>query len=128
MLYLTLNFYKTKRYQIRLKLLNTFLFKTLMAQPISALSTTSIYTTCKSEECEKDLENKKEEMKDTIKMLQIQISKLESTLSTINERHTNEMTCQTEYYVYVLNTFLLYHKLTVKYNNKILFLEDKFHF
>ncbi|XP_076178787.1 fas-binding factor 1 twitchy isoform X2 [Ptiloglossa arizonensis] len=73
--------------------------QTLMAQPISALSTTSIYTTCKSEECEKDLENKKEEMKDTIKMLQIQISKLESTLSTINERHTNEMTCQTEYYV-----------------------------
>ncbi|XP_076630997.1 fas-binding factor 1 twitchy isoform X2 [Colletes latitarsis] len=72
--------------------------QTLMAQPISVSSTTSVYTTCKSEESEKCLTHEKEEMESTIKMLQIEISKLESTLSTINEKHNNEVAYQAEFY------------------------------
>ncbi|XP_043256282.1 centrosomal protein of 83 kDa isoform X2 [Colletes gigas] len=72
--------------------------QTLMAQPISVSSTTSVYTTCKSEESEKCLAHEKEEMESTIKMLQIDISKLESTLSAINGKHNNEVAYQAEFY------------------------------
>lgn len=74
-----------------------------MAQPVSVPSVTSVYTSCKSDENEKErsLLSEKEEMENTIKMLQSEKFKLENTLSTINERHENEVTLQTEFYEYV---------------------------
>ncbi|KZC04219.1 hypothetical protein WN55_02108 [Dufourea novaeangliae] len=74
--------------------------QTLMAQPTPISSTTSVYTTCKSDESEKEkcLLNKKEELENAIKVLQVEKSKLESTLSTISEIHNNEMIYQAEFY------------------------------
>ncbi|XP_076220732.1 fas-binding factor 1 twitchy isoform X2 [Nomia melanderi] len=74
--------------------------QTLMAQPTPISSTTSVYTSCKSDESEKikNVSNEPEELENTIKTLQTEKSKLESVLSTINERHNNEVTCQVQFY------------------------------
>ncbi|XP_054005284.1 calponin homology domain-containing protein DDB_G0272472-like isoform X2 [Hylaeus anthracinus] len=86
-----------KQIKIQQERINQYI-QTLMAQPISISSNTSVYASCKSEESEKYLAHEKEEMENTIKTLQIEISKLESTLSTINERHDNEVIYQAEFY------------------------------
>ncbi|XP_076382404.1 fas-binding factor 1 twitchy isoform X2 [Megalopta genalis] len=72
----------------------------LMAQPMPISSSTSVYTSCKSEENgrEKIILNEKEELEKKIEILQIEKSKLENLLITTNERHNNEVTCQIEFY------------------------------
>nr|XP_012141789.1 PREDICTED: fas-binding factor 1 homolog [Megachile rotundata] len=72
----------------------------LMAQPISVPSNTSIYGSCVSETICKDKEftNEKKEMEDIITKLQMEKSKLEASLSTINEKHNDEITFQAEFY------------------------------
>ena len=74
--------------------------QTLMAQPISVPSTASIYHSCNSGESEKERNsvNEKEEMENMVKVLQAEKSKLESMLSSVNERHENEVTFQADFY------------------------------
>ena len=75
-----------------------------MAQPISVPSTASIYHSCNSGESEKERNsvNETEEMENMVKVLQAEKSKLESMLSSVNERHENEVTFQADFYEYVL--------------------------
>ncbi|XP_078044064.1 fas-binding factor 1 twitchy isoform X1 [Augochlora pura] len=72
----------------------------LMAQPVPISSSTSVYTSCKSEENEKEknLLNEKEGLEKRIEILEVEKSKLETLLITINERHNNEVTNQIEFY------------------------------
>ncbi|KAK1120262.1 hypothetical protein K0M31_012623 [Melipona bicolor] len=71
---------------------------TTQLRPISSI--TSIYTNCNSDvsEEEKKFVNEIKEMKDVIKKLEGEKSKLEYKLSTINEKHDNEITFQAEFY------------------------------
>ncbi|XP_034172521.2 fas-binding factor 1 twitchy isoform X1 [Osmia lignaria lignaria] len=72
----------------------------LMTQLISTSSTTSVYASCTSESNrrEKEFTNEIKEMEKIIKKLQVEKSKLEVLLSTVNERHKDEITFQTEFY------------------------------
>ncbi|XP_068974423.1 putative leucine-rich repeat-containing protein DDB_G0290503 isoform X1 [Bombus flavifrons] len=72
----------------------------LMTQPGSVSSTTSIYTSCKSDLCEdeKKFVNEIKDMKDIIKRLEGEKSKLENKLSTIDEKYNNEISFQAEFY------------------------------
>ncbi|XP_043518744.1 myosin-2-like isoform X2 [Frieseomelitta varia] len=71
---------------------------TTQLRPISSI--TSIYTNCNSDvsEEEKKFLNEIKEMKDVIKKLEGEKSKLEYKLSIINEKHDNEITFQAEFY------------------------------
>ncbi|KAK9302541.1 hypothetical protein QLX08_005517 [Tetragonisca angustula] len=71
---------------------------TTQLRPISSI--TSIYTNCNSDvsEEEKKFLNEIKEMKDVIKKLEGEKSKLEYKLSVINEKHDNEITFQAEFY------------------------------
>ena len=81
---------------------NFFLFKVLTTQLRPISSSTSIYTNCNSDVSEeKKFVNEIKEMKDVIKKLEGEKSKLEYKLSTINEKHDNEITFQAEFYEYV---------------------------
>lgn len=75
-----------------------------MTQPGSVSSTTSIYTNCKSDLCEEEKKfvNEIKEMKDIIKRLEGEKSKLENKLSTIDEKYNNEISFQAEFYEYVI--------------------------
>ncbi|XP_076245959.1 fas-binding factor 1 twitchy [Calliopsis andreniformis] len=88
-----------KQIKLQQERINQYI-QTLMAQPVSVSSITSVYTSCKSDENEKGTNSftEKEEMENTIKILQAEKFKLENTLSTINERHESEVTLQTEFY------------------------------
>ncbi|XP_050482447.1 myosin-8 isoform X3 [Bombus huntii] len=72
----------------------------LMTQPGAVSSTTSIYTSCKSDLCEdeKKFVNEIKDMKDIIKRLEGEKSKLENKLSTIDEKYNNEISFQAEFY------------------------------
>ncbi|XP_050585170.1 repetitive organellar protein-like isoform X2 [Bombus affinis] len=72
----------------------------LMTQPGSVSSTTSIYTSCKSDLCEEEKKfvNEIKEMKDIIKRLEGEKSKLENKLSIIDEKYNNEISFQAEFY------------------------------
>ncbi|CAD1471712.1 unnamed protein product, partial [Heterotrigona itama] len=71
---------------------------TTQLRPISSI--TSIYTNCNSDVSEEENKfvNEIKEMKDVIKKLQGEKSKLEYKLSTVNEKHDNEITFQAEFY------------------------------
>ncbi|KOX69517.1 hypothetical protein WN51_06604 [Melipona quadrifasciata] len=71
---------------------------TTQLRPISSI--TSIYTNCNSDvsDEEKKFVNEIKEMKDVIKKLEGEKSKLEYKLSIINEKHDNEITFQAEFY------------------------------
>lgn len=94
---------------------NFFFLKVLMTQPGSVSSTTSIYTSCKSDLCEEEKKfvNEIKEMKDIIKRLEGEKSKLENKLSIIDEKYNNEISFQAEFYEYVCY-IIYYNKLFLK--------------
>ncbi|CAL7946036.1 unnamed protein product [Xylocopa violacea] len=88
-----------KQIKLQQERINQYI-QVLMTQPVPISSTTSVYTSCKSNSDEKEngFANEKKEMENIIKNLEKENSILQIKLSTINEKHNNEIIFQAEFY------------------------------
>lgn len=83
-----------------------------MPAPIPSNVTSCNECKLKSDEDEKNFKEEKEEMESLIKTLEIENTKLERKLSSINEKHDNELAYQAEFYEYVYRIiYYTYYKI-----------------